>query len=109
MKKTILYILVCISVPYICPASGCLLHLDYEHVEAGPDLQLGPAREQEVAEGVRGQGERGIQVMQDTIEDPALTENMWTVKYTTTWLNAQPLKVCADKNNPTQKRKKLHH
>ena len=41
--------------------TGCLLYLDHQHAQAGPGLQCGPTREQEVAEGVRGPGERGIQ------------------------------------------------
>ena len=41
--------------------SGGLVNLDNQHAEAGPLLQRRPAGEQEVAEGVRGQGERGLQ------------------------------------------------
>ena len=35
--------------------------MDHEHAAAGPELQRGSAREQAVAEGVRGAGERGLQ------------------------------------------------
>ena len=55
--------------------SGGLVNLDNQHAEAGPHLQRRPAGEQEVAEGVRRPGERGLQEVPGAVLRAGETES----------------------------------